>query len=215
MTLLMLFYLFTPFLFCHESNASIFLHGLVIYSIAFVISLLLTLVYAQIGGGKFDERFFVYFPVYVSGVMTARNNTIKNLIRQNKYGFITLLLMISIIIIVCEDGGFSNVDLCVLPLGIIAFLFLSQKMALYLSKNNYCVKFVNMIAYGSLCAYLFHRAIYISLTHLLANLGIGVPYIILCCTYLPLTLVISYVVQFIYDKFILFQQSNFKCAPKS
>jgi peptidoglycan/LPS O-acetylase OafA/YrhL len=214
MTLLMLFYLVTPLILRKGSNGSILLHGLLFYSTMLVVFLILTKVYSKVGGGIFDIRFFAYFPAYVSGIIVARNKNIMQMIHKSSYGLLCLLLVIIIIMVVPEDGNFSLTDLCVMPLGIIATLYLSEKLSLIIGRNEKIIKCVNFISYCSLCAYLFHRAVYICMQSLFEMFSLKAPYIVLVISFLPLCCIIAYGIQYSYDKMLDWHLNKIKSYTK-
>lgn len=66
-------------------------------------------------------------------------------------------------------------------------------------KSQRIASFIGLIAYGSLCAYLFHRHFYSIIDTTLEHFGIRVSTLIVLTIYLPIMLVGTYYIQKTYD----------------
>ena len=137
-----------------------------------------------------DTRFFYCFPMYCFGLIMGRHDKITSL-TNNKIGIPILLATITIMFFDISSSIVAD------------FLFILPMLSiLYASKLLYKVfsmRFIKILSYTSMCAYLFHRHIYMCILWFFKKCGYtDFPYYILVFM-IPIVIGLSYCIQRIYD----------------
>ncbi len=178
MSMLTIFYLLTP-LIKRDVKTSL------------GVALLFLLLHLIIPGG-IDDNIFWYYPLYAIGLFTAGNDMVKMIIKKRSTLLVSLIL--SLIFFLGAMIYWRIGYLMIVP-GIIFVLSLSCFIA-----NKSIRPVISFIAYGSLCAYLFHRPIYYVLTEIFDVAGIQHPLSVCILVMLPICLITSFCIQWTYDK---------------
>ena len=178
MSMLTIFYLLTP-LIKRDVKTSL------------GVALLFILLHLIIPGG-IDDSIFWYYLLYAIGLFTAGNEMVKMIIKKRSTLAVSLIL--SLIFFLGAMIYWRIGYLMIVP-GIIFVLSLSCLIA-----NKSIRPVISFIAYGSLCAYLFHRQIYYVLTELFDVMGIQHPLSLCILVMLPVCLITSFCIQRFYDK---------------
>ncbi len=151
---------------------------------------------------RLDQRVLYYFPVYCLGLFLELKPSFIN-----KVPFLALgsVAVFALCLWMLPDTGPSMFLFEILG----AVCFISISFWLYRPAMKPIVSFV---AYASMCAYLFHRPCYSVFRHLLGYVEDGRAFIPL--VWAPLTViavfVISYFIQFFYDKALVRLDSKLK-----
>lgn len=108
----------------------------------------------------FDIRLFIYFPFYVLG-LNISNHTVDKLL--NPFSLAVSIVVFVVLCLWCQDNCFLQIvhSLCV----VIAMLSFCKLV--FLDKITQPVSY---IAEASMCAYLFHRPIYLIIVIVMRNL---------------------------------------------
>lgn len=184
------FYLFTPFI-LRKTPRSYYLSFVIIYGCSTLLMVLLP--------KGIDPRFFWCFPLYFIGLCIGRKKSILNILTNHWGGAISFIISaVQIYLIVKHPEEYTYLQYISLPFGVIFILYLS-KLLTFLPITGITSK----IAYCSMCAYLFHREIYITLMDGYDMLELDYPYWFSAITFLPICLLASYYIQLVYDKFII------------
>ncbi len=184
------FYFITPYLMRKQAK-SMWIKATVIYIGAYFITNLLS--------KGIDLRFFWCFPLYILGLFIGRRMYIMTFLLSHKFGLVAFILFfIHYTIILTCPNKLSWLQYATLPFSIIFFIYLSRLLT-YLPMDTLASK----IAYCSMCAYLFHREIYIILMLGYDALELNFSYWFSAIVFLPLCLILSYFIQQTYDKIIL------------
>lgn len=142
---------------------------------------------------NYDQRISYTLPFYWIGLVVGNSSLIK-LVTSKWY----TLLISSIVLITFRffgifGEGYLHIDVII---GIIVFL-----SACYWIKFLPVSKIIQVLSYASMCMYLFHRPIYhLVLKYIIHDVKI-VPYLFFLILF-PIVVVLSYAIQFGYDKFI-------------
>lgn len=188
-SMLALFYIFTPFI-MRKPIKSIGLFFSVIYAISLMLHFLLPL--------GIDSRFFWCFPIYCGGLFMGNKKDLAAVISTNKVGLIAFIVIaIQFALIYFCPLQYQYIQYFTLPVGIVFVLFVSRLVALMPVKW-----IVSKIAYCSMCAYLFHREIYMGLMEIYDVFSLDFAFWFSALTFLPICLICSYYIQWLYDKFV-------------
>ena len=137
-----------------------------------------------------DERFFIYFPLYCIGMMVANTSFLDRLTKSHLIGIMVVAVAVMIFFLSTRYEWLAYVFV---PIGIIGVLFISRLM-----ESERLSKLIGFVAYSSMCAYLFHRQIFI-VAYVLVGGGKGIPLWEMLSLVLPICIVISFYTQKIYD----------------
>lgn len=173
LSMLASFYILTPYV-----KKSFYVGG----GILLIIILLNELLTAGV-----DQRLFIYFPVYVSGLYLSDKNIVERVINSKVIGLLVLFMSIVLYI------GTKYFVWLIFPFvfsGILALLFISRLLENFVNE-----RIIAPVIYSSLCAYLFHRPIYSGLRHIFGDVSIYTCLLL----YLPICLVVSFYIQHLYD----------------
>ena len=190
MSMIMLFYILTPFI---QYNNKYMMAKSALIMVLFVLW--------YMTGFQIDKMVFVYFPIYSIGLLTPR--PIFDRLRNNIWIFIINILLTPIFVYLSliPEWGITKIILSILSclcgsMSIITFSTCLSKTSKHIS---YLFEFM---AYGSLCAYLFHRHFYSIIDSAMNYMGIQVSVYIVLGMYLPIMLIVTYFMQRIYDKIL-------------
>lgn len=186
------FYIFTPFI-LKKFPYSLFYSFFIVYGGSTILMLLLP--------KGIDTRFFWCFPLYFGGLCLGRMKNIFNTLTSNVLiASISLLItLVQISLNILFPNKMFFLEYITLPFGILFILYLSR----YLS-HPYIINITRHIAYCSMSAYLFHREIYIILMNIYNRMDLNYSYWFSAFTFLPICLIICYLIQYTYDKCISF-----------
>lgn len=181
------FYIFTPFI-LKKIPISLIWSFVTIYGCSIILMILLP--------KGIDPRFFWCFPLYFAGLCIGKKKDNLFLLIRNTYvGGICLALFTIQILSIVKGYNCYFLQYITLPFGVVFLLYLS-----YLLSHLPISLISDKIAYASMCAYLFHREIYISLMSIYNLFGFNQPYWFSLITFLPICFIISYYIQIVYDK---------------
>lgn len=191
-SMLLLFYLFTPAILCSRKKVLRII----------VICFLFLLLYLYKSVHALDERVFMYLFIY-SFALTF-GNELYSLIKKNAISFSLIGGCITIcVLMICtrHDVRVDMAYMCLISLiGIVGILGGAYLIHTKIMKNSLIETFFSAIAYLSMSAYLFHRQCFSVIKAALGHLfGWGVDYWMMYGVMLPVTLVVSYYIQFGYD----------------
>lgn len=178
MSMLTFFYLITPLL---KKN---YVYGGGIFLIIIALHYLIP--------GGIDNRLFIYYPIYSCGLYLANTNTLE-IVMRNK---ITLpaTLLLSMLLFLWLLKGIEWLSFPFIFFGMLLLLTSFRKF-----EFSFCDRVVNFLAYSSLCAYLYHREIYILIIDVFERIGVNHPIGVCVTIMLPICLVVSYFIQRQYD----------------
>ena len=148
-SMLFLFYLMTPILKTRKGDWRKMSCSVSLIAIVLVTSYLF-----------FDIRLFIFFPFYVLG-LNISNHTVDKLL--NPFSLAVSIVVFVVLCLWCQDNCFLQIvhSLCV----VIAMLSFCKLV--FLDKITQPVSY---IAEASMCAYLFHRPIYLIIVIVMRNL---------------------------------------------
>lgn len=152
-TMIMLFYVISPFIICGCQNRKIMIEIIVAY-----IFMLAFLLYRQ--AELLDVRLMVYFPAFVFGIFISVNE--KRISTINKLVIIPLLIGAFISFFYNTSFLSKNLLLSTLLVTTASFFLFNIFRTIHI-ENNKTVSFVTILSYSSYSMYLFHRPIYITL----------------------------------------------------
>lgn len=165
-----------------------------------------------------DRRLIVYLPTFLSGIIISKENILSKL--KSKYililfcsmFFLTFISYKYLYGIKIKTISFNFLSY-VLLINVIMILF--ALITFYLSKsivNSKGYKYLQLIAYSSLCMYLFHRPIWNAMTLIYTNNNNLIYGFYLIFFGTSLIIVSSYFLQKIYDLYIspIIERSFFK-----
>ena len=180
------FYLFTPFI-LKKVPSSLFFSFFIIYGCSTILMVLLP--------RGIDTRFFWCFPLYFAGLCIGKKKDNLYFLISNHIGGICFAVFAIQILSIVKGYDCNFLQYITLPFGIVFILYLS-----YLLSRLPIIFISDKIAYASMCAYLFHREIYIGLMNIYKLFGFNQPYWFSLITFLPICFIISYNIQIVYDK---------------
>lgn len=181
MSMLTVFYILTP---------------IVKKSIAFGLGILIMfIVLHYVVPGGIDARIILHFPLYAAGLYMAGSDLLDKVIKNRFVLFLSLALSVALYFGSLKSSLMGYV--MIVP-GILCVLSISR-----LSLFKQVRPVISYIAYGSLCAYLFHRHIYFISTNIIENLGIRHPMWVCLLVMLPICLIMSFFIQKTYDMILV------------
>lgn len=188
-TMVMLFFLITPFLLVAIQKFEL-RKLLAIFGVVFLV--LLGYYYAT---KLLDIRFILYFPSFLLSVLLA---TGKISLPKNSY-LLYILWFLSLLLSIPQVSAGSVTILLNAPLVTLSAMLLFQFFSSFSLQMPSMTKLISFISYSSFCMYLFHRPLYIMMkTVYFPNTSSGqILYLTLFC--LPLVIIFSYVIQYLYD----------------
>ena len=140
-----------------------------------------------------DERFFIYFPLYSIGMMMAKTTLLDRITKSHLIGIGCVVVAIVVFVLSLQ---YEWLLYPFVPIGIIGVLYVSRQM-----ETERQEKLIGFVAASSMCAYLFHRQIYI-VADLFVSSGHGMPLWAMLTLVLPICIVISFYIQKLYDQII-------------
>ena len=183
------FYLFTPLLLIKPVKS-------LLYSFAIIYGFSIIAHYLLPKG--IDPRFFWCFPLYCSGLYIGRRKTLMKYLTTHPSGVIcSCLIAMQVYIILTWPDDYIILQYFSIPIGIVFILYISRMLA---KLPIACI--IKPIAYCSMCAYLFHREIYIGLMTIYDYFSLNYSYFFSLIVFLPICLVVSYYTQQLYDKYV-------------
>lgn len=198
MSMLMLFYLLTPFIQYKQEKV-----------ISKVIVILLSFILWYAVGFPIDKMVFVYFPIYAIGLLMPR--TLFEKVRCSLLSLFVCMLLTSILIYISFmlEWGFVRVVCSTLSClcGTMAIITISTYISKISTRLNYLFA---IIAYGSMCAYLFHRHFYSIIDSTMGYFDVNVSIFTVLGIYLPIMLAGTYLIQKLYDYAMQCWQSDRK-----
>ncbi|MBS6651826.1 acyltransferase [Alistipes putredinis] len=186
MSMLMFFYVVTPFIQYGKNPKTTILHAAVL--------LLLMLLWGQVA--TIDRSVFLYYLMYVLGLHCT-----PRLIKRFNGHICVLLISLTIWICLTElipsgwGGAQFSVKITYSVVGIIFLLCLSTQLA----KITRLHKIIQILAYLSLALYLFHRQIYQFVMVIYSCFYLQVTIYTAYLLMFPLAILSTYVIQFLYD----------------
>ena len=180
-SMLILFYFFTPIFNCSFNTLFKMIIGVSIF-----------VIFNSMEG--ISKNIILYYPIYVLGLILKNK---INLNKQNKFDFIRLIIMIVfwifvVLIKIQKNYFFLNF------INMYFFINISLYLGRLFNKNRKITELMERISYASLFAYLFHRQFYGLIKFFIGDFSLFMAYIII----LPIFIVISYISQKQYDKVI-------------
>lgn len=146
----------------------------------------------------FEVRLAVYFPIYFLGYVSKKCDTFDRL-TKNRQSAVVMIVIASFYL--CFAEGFNTVSTFgFIVVGVFGFLSFSELLSTLL-RDNYISKAISVLAYASMCIYLFHR-VWFTLADFLFD---GKRYIPLWFIYLfviPFTIIMGYYIQKKYDSLL-------------
>ena len=200
MSMLMSFYLLTPFV---KSGKTIISQVCIV-----LLFFLLAILYNYYNPNGIDIRFFWCFPLYSLGLIFPQ---IQDIACNHLLG-ICLLFFMCILIFFVKDNCYQKVtELLIIPMGVFSCLYCCKILMTYI-RLPFVKHLVKILAYCSMSAYLFHREIYFVLGYFYRVLFL--PYIdmnmfALIMIVFPLCVFFSYIIQCAYDKYIILYLNKF------
>lgn len=190
MSMLMLFYLLTPFIMVKDASKRYLRLALAMTS--FLAWLVIF--------GKLDIMVFVYFTVYAAGLVCSP--AMLERLRNSPYGIAIAAIIVSTGVSVCiSDASIKGgIRLFITTADCLAGTLLLLALSGHMAKSGIIAWVGGYIAYSSMCAYLFHRHFYSVIGTVLEHLHISVTAPVLMCVYLPVCITASFVIQKIYDR---------------
>ena len=184
------FYVFTPFI-LKSPCKSLIINGLIVLSGGVILHLLLP--------KGIDTRFFWCFPLYTFGIYVGKRNEIMRWMTNDLVGVLSVISLVLFFILLLNYSIVSDyLWFFILPLGIISVIYLSKYISMLPIKS-----LIGVIAYASMCAYLFHREFYSILKRICVMSGITYSYWFCIIFFLPVCLFGSYFLQKYYDRYIV------------
>ena len=191
MSMLMSFYLLTPFV---KSNKSIIAQ----VSVVLLIFLLAILYYIYFPN-RIDVRFFWCFPLYSLGLLFPQIQVIVN---NHFLGIFMFLFTCFLVFLLKENIYYKMAQLLIIPMGIFSCFYCCKLLMIYLPRIN---SFVRVLAYCSMSAYLFHREIYYLLgcvfRFFLPYMDLHMFAVIMIV--FPICILFSYLIQYVYDNYFI------------
>ena len=196
LSMLASFYILTPLLLKDDCKVLI-VRSLQIFSGGVILHLLLP--------KGIDTRFFWCFPLYCIGIYFGKKRRLMNLITTKTIGISSTMILI-VLLILLQNYYQNNLLLhyLVLPFGIISILNISK----FITKLP-IEKVIEIIAYCSMCAYIFHRVFYSVLKKVIYGIiGYDFSYPFCFMVFIPVCLIGSYLIQMSYDRYVLPKLNN-------
>lgn len=187
--MIMIFYFFTPFVL----RINNFFLKIVIF---LIIEIAFYLLYCILG---MDERVYFYWIFFCIGLFIKENNY-HTLINKN-YSF-PIFSTILYFVISSRIGQSFNMFTVICAF---SFIYSIASITYFILGRFQKVRVLEFLSYSSMCAYLFHRPIYACLYKIHGPFNLITAYVI--C--IPIVVILSYLVQKIYDKFICYIENNY------
>lgn len=181
------FYIFTPFILYKRRLTWIVLSFAIIFILVYFLSIILPM--------GIDTRFYWCFPFYCGGLLIGIKNKMTLFLNHYMCIISLIILTVQLNLLFNYPIVFHYLQYVTLPFGVIFLLNISYYLSFLPIKKS-----IEFIAYGSMCAYLFHREIYIGLITIYNKLSLDFSYWVSAITFLPIALILSYFIQTIYDK---------------
>lgn len=181
-SMLVLFYIITPLInICRKLYLKIFLSGC-LYFVMYILCY-----YCNA-----DKRIIMYFPFYCLGLIVAN----RYIIDLKCNCVILILSILSSIVLITANVRFSGLLMCYLSALSVMIAVIEVSKLLTTCKTEY---FFKMMSYLSMCAYLFHRQFLGAMQVIFGNFTYVEAYVV----FLPMLLVVSFVIQKVYDLLIV------------
>lgn len=193
LSMLASFYFLTPFIMKKRS--------LSVMTMLYVIFALLYLL------NPIDSRIFWCFPCYCVGILIGRHSKYMDILSSMMVGMVSfVLLSFQFVFLFYYSEELPYFKYTTIPTGIVFVLFLSKQIGMIPNVDE----IIMVISYGSMCAYLFHRAIYAFLMVIYNWLGLDYPYWFSLVVFCPICFYISYYIQKWYDHYSRYFYSFFQ-----
>lgn len=183
-SMLILFYALTPVINSAKGCLKKFLYCVTIFAVFQLLDLFLFDV---------DNRLLLFFPFYCIGLLIA--NKVKF---TDKINYIYAIFLFILFIVISLFEKLNSLYL-VKVLMVCAFILFAFELGKMCNKISFCKKTLERISYASMCAYLFHRQMFGLVYKLIGVFPVWAAYLII----LPLLMVVSYCVQYTYDKIVI------------
>ncbi|RCJ32031.1 hypothetical protein A6770_19505 [Nostoc minutum NIES-26] len=188
-TMILLFYLFVPFL-LYKYNAK----KIIVFStIGFLI---LTLLYWKTS--LISPRLLYYSPIFVFGLIVSRAKKLQEMLANYKILTISLFILAIVFSLFHIRASLHwSINVLVIAFGIFASLpaiWALGKLSVTIFNQN----IIKIVSYSSFCMYLTHRIILLGINYYKPTSPL-LSYLYLLCVWLPLIVLISYFVQRYYD----------------
>lgn len=192
-SMIMFFYLITPLLsFEYKSKAMNYIMAIALYLFFFL---------WRGVTGYIESYVFLMFPMYALGLLMPRE--ITNKAKKNRVMVVIgLVLFVALFPMVKILSHFEILSLflkliCLLG-GALFVLGISELLILV----TFARKAFELVAYSSLCAYLFHRQVYSVMHGIMKHFGVSINIAILWLLFMPVALICAYLIQKIYDSLL-------------
>lgn len=185
-SMLLLFYMITPFILYLKSNSKRLISGLLILLFFYGLHLFVFV----------DATFFQYFPFYLLGLLKPQYLMFK--IKKNKY----LTFILSFLIFILNAFFYFKFKAypCLFFYMLIGIALCFSISFIIESYKHYSL-FI-FISFSSMVAYLFHRQVYQVFDYLFKLVGLQFNVIFALLVIVPLLFVASYYAQYLYNKII-------------
>lgn len=135
-----------------------------------------------------DERILIYCPIYCIGLLVS---CVRQISEEVNYCKLSAAIILGVGLV-----WFSEKNLIIDILVAITFIVMILEIGKILSKNKLINRFLSVISYSSMCAYLFHRQVFYAVYRKSGPFSVGFALLVM----LPLILIIAFGLQSIYDK---------------
>lgn len=193
LSMLASFYVLTPLLLI-KGYKSLIINSLLIFSGGVILHHLLS--------EGIDNRFFWCFPLYCIGIFVGKKKKMMDILTNDIVGILAIVITIFIVIQLqgmVENISYQYLYYLMFPFGIVSILYISK----CLSKAP-IGKYVEIVAYFSMSAYIFHRVIYSVLKKIIYGIiGYDFSYTFCFLVFIPICLIGAYLIQYGYDKCVL------------
>lgn len=190
MCMVFIFYFLAPFLIKISKPYRQFLFFLVVEIVFFVCHYIFST----------DIRLAYYWPFFYLGLISKHNCWYFKLDRNILFTIVSALIYIGLSFTLGEQFV-PLTYICAL-----SFVCLLSSILMHFFKNVERNRLFEFISYSSMCAYLFHRVIYIAIAKWGGTFGVVEAYLV----YLPLVFGVSGLIQYGYNKILFFVFRNVK-----
>ncbi|ELR99029.1 acyltransferase [Gloeocapsa sp. PCC 73106] len=186
-TMIMLFYVLAPILLKSVENIGVYLGLNILLMSLFVLS-----------GASWE--LYVFFPSFSLGILLRTKLDLLKKLQRKQVVLTIVFILLYWFNIINQSRGFIDISLHVifLNLGAILFYFYSNQVMAKI-RNKAIVGF---FSYTSFAMYLFHRPVFTLTKNLFFPLGETEQVLYLLIVSLPLTVVISWSIQRLYDRLL-------------
>ena len=150
-------------------------------------------------------RTFCYYPVYFMGIIVAQRgyNFFLSLIKNARFALVSLLFFLLLFLLAWFINDTAFVIFCSM-IGIISMLSVYMNIGEWINKksNKKLERTILMLSYSSMCMYLFHREVHCLFLSICKPSNPIIMLLYLGLIGLLITILLSYYIQLIYDKFI-------------